>query len=96
MNLKRFIEQNRFAMDERAVAQDLLLDYRLLKNRDDSGSQTWDFFVAVRYPTPRGYADIEAQWQAIRAAHTTVLSEALELPELGSIVSSDDVLLHSY
>lgn len=87
--LAQFIVANWFAMDKVAVSQGLFTGYRLLENpvADDS----WDLVVEVGYPTAEGYDDpaTRAGFDAIRAAHTTVLIDGKSLRELGRIVGSE-------
>ena len=87
--LARFIVANWFAMDALAVSQGLFTSYRLLENPEAEGS--WDFVVEVGYPTAEGYDDPATRtgFEAIRAAHTTVLIDGKSLRELGRIVGSE-------
>lgn len=82
--LIRFIEQNWFAMDAEAVRQGLMTSYSLLRGEDPQ----WNLVCAVGYPDPAGYAGIDAQFEAIRKAHRTVLVDGKGLKELGRITGN--------
>ena len=87
--LAKFIIANWFAMDAVAVSQGLFTSYRLLEN--PAADESWDLVVEVGYPTAEGYDDpaTRAGFDAIRAAHTTVLIDGKSLRELGRIVGSE-------
>jgi hypothetical protein len=86
--LIRFIEQNWFAMDAEAVRQGLMTSYSLLRGEDPQ----WNLVCAVGYPDPAGYAGIDAQFEAIRKAHRTVLVDGKGLKELGRITGNRKLL----
>lgn len=84
--LVRFIQANWFEMDRIAAERGLMRDYRVLETGSDEG--TWNVLVEVTYRDERGYAGIVAEFEAIRAAHTTVPIDGKELRALGRIVES--------
>jgi hypothetical protein len=61
-------------------------DYRVLDTGSDEGA--WNVLVEVTYRDERGYAGIAAEFEAIRAAHTTVPIDGKDLRALGRIVES--------
>lgn len=81
-NLISFIERNWFVMDAQAVQQGLMTAYTLLKGEDPD----WNLICAVGYPDDQGYAGIAQRFEAIRAAHRTVLVDGRGLKELGRII----------
>jgi hypothetical protein len=86
VSLCRFITQNWFEMDKVAVEQGLMTEYRLLRSTDpDPG---WDVLVIVGYPNVDGYSGITKEFEAIRAAHTTVPVNGKTLRQLGAIIAS--------
>lgn len=80
-HLISFIERNWFVMDAQAVQQGLMTAYTLLAGEDPD----WNLICAVGYPDDRGYAGISKRFEAIRAAHRTVLVDGRGLKELGRI-----------
>jgi hypothetical protein len=85
-SLCRFITQNWFEMDKIAVERGLMTEYRLL--RSTGTDPDWDVLVVVGYPNVDGYSGIALEFEAIRAAHTTVPVNGKTLRQLGAIVSS--------
>ena len=92
-NLAAFIIANWFAMDEIAVEKGLFTSYRLFENPVRGGD--WDLAVEVGYPTSLGYDDPQTRsgFEAIRAAHQTVLIDGKGLRELGSVVGSERMIV---
>lgn len=93
-SLKKYIEQNWFAMDSIAVERGLFGQYELYENQADSA--TWDFIVAVEYFTENGYADVEDQFEEIRRKHKTANIKGLSFQDLGKVVSTETVTKHQY
>jgi hypothetical protein len=91
-NLKQFLEKNWFAMDSIAVQQGLFNDYRLIFNNDTATEVQWDFIVAVEYFTKSTYSDIENEWLEIKQNHKTVLIDDKNFPELGRVISSEQLI----
>jgi hypothetical protein len=89
-SLCRFITQNWFEMDKIAVEKGLMTEYRLL--RSTGTDPDWDVLVVVGYPNVDGYSGIALEFEAIRAAHTTVSVNGKTLRQLGAIVSSRRLL----
>ena len=85
-SLCQFIKENWFEMDRIAVEQGLMTEYRLL--RSTGADPDWDVLVIVGYPNVDGYSGITKEFEAIRAAHTTVPVNGKTLRQLGTIVSS--------
>lgn len=85
-SLCRFIMQNWFEMDKIAVERGLMTEYRLL--RSTGPDPDWDVLVIVGYPNVDGYSGITLEFEAIRAAHTTVPVNGKTLRQLGVIVAS--------
>lgn len=83
-----FIEANWFAMDRITVAQGLFNSYALYRAEDDGD---WNLAVVVGYPDAAGSAAILDRFNAIRAAHKTVLIDGKGLKELGRIIGSRKV-----
>ncbi len=90
VSLCRFITQNWFEMDKIAVERGLMTEYRLL--RSTGADPDWDVLVIVGYPNVDGYSGITLEFEAIRAAHTTVPVNGKTLRQLGVIVSSRRLL----
>ena len=84
-----FIEANWFAMDRIAVAQGLFNSYALYRAEDDGD---WNLAVVVGYPDAAGSAAILDRFNAIRAAHRTVLIDGKGLKELGRITGTRKVM----
>jgi hypothetical protein len=80
-----FIEANWFAMDRIAVAQGLFNSYALYRAEGDGD---WNLAVIVGYPDATGSAAILDHFNAIRAAHKTVLIDGKGLAELGRITGN--------
>jgi hypothetical protein len=80
-----FIEANWFAMDRIAVAQGLFNSYALYRAEGDGD---WNLAVIVGYPDAAGSAAILDRFNAIRAAHMTVLIDGKGLAELGRITGN--------
>ena len=89
-SLCRFITQNWFEMDKIAVERGLMTEYRLL--RSTGADPDWDVLVIVGYPNVDGYSGITKEFEAIRAAHTTVPVNGKTLRQLGAIVASRRLL----
>jgi hypothetical protein len=85
-SLCQFIKENWFEMDRIAAERGLMTEYRLL--RSTGADQDWDVLVMVGYPNVDGYSGITKEFEAIRAAHTTVPVNGKTLRQLGAIVSS--------
>jgi hypothetical protein len=87
--LECFLVANWLVMDQRAIERGLFT-HAVLHAVTGAGFQvgaaTVDFVMEVGYHTPGGYADVEASFATIRAAHQTVLIDGLGLRELGQIV----------
>lgn len=94
-DLRAFVERNWFAMDSVAVEQGLFKTYELYENQSPD-SPLWDFIVAVQYFTARRYADVADRFEQIRRKHKTVLINGKPFNELGSVVSSTDVVKYEY
>ncbi len=95
--LRRFIEENWFVMDEKAVEQGLFKSYKLIENLSSSPTSAepeWDFIVGVEYFGDQTYADIADGFERIRNDHDTVLVEEKNLRELGSVIRSERVRYH--
>ncbi|MBX2876585.1 MAG: hypothetical protein KTR30_31005 [Saprospiraceae bacterium] len=95
-NLKKYIEKNWFVMDSIAVQRELFNNYQLFENVGTEEPTTWDFIVAVEYFTQGTYSDIQASWQEIRRDHKTILIDGKDFNQLGQIVKSEKLILHSY
>lgn len=95
-NLKKYIEKNWFVMDSIAVQRGLFNNYQLLENVGTEEPTTWDFIVAVEYFTPGTYSDIQASWQEIRRDHKRILIDGKDFNQLGQIVRSEQLVIHSY
>ncbi|MFZ4689496.1 MAG: hypothetical protein ACOYLS_09675 [Polymorphobacter sp.] len=85
-----FIEANWFAMDRIAVARGLFSHFVLY--RADDADADWNVVVVVGYPDPRGYDGVREAFEAIRAAHRTVLIDGRDLKALGRITGSRRVV----
>jgi hypothetical protein len=85
-SLCRFITQNWFEMDKIAVERGLMTEYQLL--RSTGADPDWDVLIIVGYPNVDGYSGITLEFEAIRAAHTTVPVNGKTLRQLGAIVAS--------
>jgi hypothetical protein len=84
-----FIEANWFVMDRIAVAQGLFNSYALYRAESDLGDEgDWNLAVVVGYPDAAGSAAILDRFNAIRAAHKTVLIDGKGLAGLGRIAGN--------
>lgn len=89
-SLCQFIKENWFEMDRIAVERGLMTEFRLLTSAESDAD--WDVLVMVGYPNVDGYSGITKEFEAIRAAHTTVPVNGKTLRQLGAIVSSRRLL----
>jgi hypothetical protein len=85
-DLRTFIEQNWFVMDQKGVDQGIFTSFWLMEDIDENA--TWDFVMAVGYPQLEGYenADTKPKFDAIRKAHVPVPVDGRLLKDLGKIV----------
>lgn len=91
--LRRFLQANWVAMDTIAIARGLFTHAILHELAGDASSGTGrpygepvDFVMEVGYRTTGGYADVADAFEAIRAAHTTVLVDGSDFRALGRVV----------
>ncbi len=84
--LRHFVELNWFAMDAIAKQRGLIDHFSVVDTGTDEGD--WNVLVSVSYPNELGYDGIQTEFEAIRAAHKTVLVNGKKLPELGRVVQS--------
>jgi hypothetical protein len=75
-------------MDRIAVAQGLFNNYALYRAEEDGD---WNLAVVVGYLDAEGSAAILDRFNAIRAAHKTVLIDGKRLADLGRITGSRKV-----
>jgi hypothetical protein len=85
-DLRTFIEQNWFVMDQKGVEQGIFTSFWLMEDVDENAA--WDFVMAVGYPQLEGYenADTKPKFDAIRTAHVPVPVNGKTLKDLGKIV----------
>jgi hypothetical protein len=75
-------------MDRIAVAEGLFNSYALYRAE---GEGDWNLAVVVGYPDAAGSAAILDRFNAIRAAHQTVLIDGKRLTDLGRITGNRKV-----
>jgi hypothetical protein len=85
-DLAAYIQKNWFVMDQEGVRQGIFTSYWLMEDSDENAD--WDLVVAVGYPQPAGYEDLETKrkFKAISDAHKEELINGRKLNELGAIV----------
>jgi hypothetical protein len=85
-DLRAFIEQNWFVMDQTGVDQGIFTSFWLMEDVDENAA--WDFVMAVGYPQLEGYenAETKPKFDAIRKAHVPVSVNGKLLKDLGKIV----------
>ncbi len=92
--MKRYLIENWFVLDEAAVKQGLMHSYRLLDTGEDakadakSDAKTWNIIVISSYRDEKGYEAIKSEFEAIRKTHRKVLIDGLDFRDLGQVVNS--------
>jgi hypothetical protein len=92
--MKRYLIENWFVLDEAAVKQGLMHSYRLLDTGEDAKPDTksdvkaWNIIVISSYRDEKGYEAIKSEFETIRKSHRKVLIDGLDFRDLGQVVNS--------